>query len=471
MDKPFAEPFKIKMVEQLKTTTREYRQDAIRNAGYNLFNLHSDDVYIDLLTDSGTGAMSDKQWSRMMEGDESYAGSRSFFRLKDTVNKLIDYEYLIPTHQGRAAENVLFSALVKSGNVIPGNSHFDTTKAHIEFRHAKAVDCTIAESNDLKSPHPFKGNLDIQKLKDELERNTGNVPFVLITITCNTAGGQPVSLENIKAVYEVTKAYRVPIYFDMARFAENAYFIKTREKRYADWTIRDIVKKMFSFGEGALMSAKKDAIANIGGFIALKSEEVYRQSSKFSILFEGYLTYGGLAGRDLEAVAQGLLEATEYEYLEGRIRQVEYLGNKLLEAGIPIVFPIGGHAIYVDGREFLSHMPQNCFPAQVLAVELYLEAGVRGVEIGTVMADRDPVTRENRNPEMELLRLAIPRRVYTNNHMDVVAWGLIQLWARREQIKGLKITYEQPILRHFSCRFSKCETPEACTVDCAHVEA
>ena len=441
-------------------------EEAIRKAGYNLFNLKSDDVYIDLLTDSGTGAMSDKQWARMMEGDESYAGSRSFFRMKEVINDLLGYEYVIPTHQGRAAENVLFSVLVKEGSVVPGNAHFDTTKGHIEFRKAHALDCTIREANDRESAHPFKGNIDIAKLGKALEEHKGKVPFVLITITCNTGGGHPVSLENIQAVYEVTQTFGIPIYFDMARFSENAYFIKTREKAYTGWPIRDIIRKVFSYGEGALMSAKKDAIANIGGFIALKSEELYRQSSVFSILFEGYLTYGGLAGRDMEAIAQGLLESSEYNYLEGRIKQVEYLGKRLVEEGIPVITPFGGHAIYIDAKQFFDHIPSNCFPAQVLGVELFIEAGVRGVEIGTVMADRDPVTRLNRSTGMELLRLAIPRRVYTNNHMEMVVWGLANVWERRHDLKGITLIDEQPILRHFSCRFGTCEVDQPCTLDC-----
>ena len=468
MEQPFAEPFKIKMVEEIKKTTRAYREKVIRDADYNLFNIHSEDVYIDLLTDSGTGAMSDRQWAGMMTGDESYAGSRSFYHLKQSIKLLMGYDFVIPTHQGRGAENVLFSVLVKKGNVIPGNAHFDTTKGHIDFRSGVAVDCTIDEAKEPTLLLPFKGNLDLDKLRAALAAAEGHVPFVLVTVTCNTGGGQPVSMQNIKDVYTICQSYGVPILFDIARFAENAYFIKTREEGYKDKTIKEIALEMFSYGEGALMSAKKDAIANIGGFIALKREEHYKQASVFSILFEGFLTYGGLAGRDMEAVARGLLEATEFNYLEGRIRQVEYLANELLQAGIPILQPTGGHAVYVDARKFFEHIPQNCFPAQVLGIELYKEAGVRGVEIGTVMADRDPITRENRFPGMELLRLAIPRRVYTNNHMNVVVWGLKRVWERRKSVKGLKITYEAPILRHFSCQFEQCTHEEACEVGCSH---
>ncbi len=468
MEQPFAEPFKIKMVEEIKKTTPEYRLQVIKEANYNLFNIKSQDVYIDLLTDSGTGAMSDQQWAGIMTGDESYAGSRSFYNLKKSIKTLMGYDYVIPTHQGRGAENVLFSVLVKKGNVIPGNAHFDTTKGHIEFREGVAVDCTIDEAKDPKALLPFKGNLNLEKLKQVLDKEKGNIPFVLVTVTCNTGGGQPVSMENIKAVHAICQSHGVPILFDIARFAENAYFIKTREKGYENKSIKEIVVEMFSYGEGALMSAKKDAIANIGGFIALKQEEVYQKASVFSILYEGFLTYGGLAGRDMEAVARGLMEATEFDYLEGRIKQVEYLGNELIKAGIPILQPIGGHAVYVDAKAFLPHIPQNCFPAQVLGVELYKEAGVRGVEIGTVMADRDPITRENRFPGMELLRLAIPRRAYTNNHMNVVIWGLKRVWERRMEVHGLKITYEAPILRHFSCKFEQCEHEEACELDCKH---
>ena len=467
-DQPFAEPFKVKMVEEIKRTTREYRETAIKKAQFNLFNLPSSDVYIDLLTDSGTGAMSDKQWSAMMTGDESYAGSRSFFDLQKSIFSLTGYEHVIPTHQGRGAENVLFSVLVKKGSIIPGNSHFDTTKGHIEFREGIAVDCTIAEANKPDSLFPFKGNLDLVKLKKVLDEQKANIPFVLITVTCNTGGGQPVSMQNIKEVHALTSSYGIPILFDIARFAENCYFIKTREEQYKDWHIKAIVNELFSYGEGALMSAKKDAIANIGGFIALKSKDLYNKASMYSILFEGFLTYGGLAGRDMAAIAQGLQEATEFEYLEGRIKQVEYLGSKLIALGIPILQPIGGHAVYVDAKRFFPHIPQNCFPAQVLGIELYREAGIRGVEIGTVLADRDPITRENRYPGMELLRLAIPRRVYTNNHMDVIAWGLKKVWERRDKVHGLKITYEAPLLRHFSCAFEECTTDKACSHDCIH---
>ncbi len=453
---PYAEPWRIKMIESMKMLSREERAQKIEEAEYNLFNLKAEDVYIDLLTDSGTGAMSDQQWSALMMGDESYAGSKSFLKLKETVRDLLGFPYMLPTHQGRAAENVLFSAMVKENDVIPGNAHFDTTKGHIEFRKAHAVDCGIDEAGDVSIYHPFKGNIDCRKLEDCITQNgASRIPLVVLTITCNTGGGQPVSMENIKQVSAICKNYNIPLIFDSARFAENAYFIKTREEGYTDKTIKEIVKEMFSFADGMTMSSKKDGIVNIGGFIGLKDEKLYQASTVFNIMFEGFITYGGMAGRDMAALAVGLNESTEFEYLHARISQIKYLGQKLKEAGIPLLEPFGGHAIYVDAKSFLSHIPQLQYPAQVLGVELYIEAGVRGVEIGTVLADRDPVTREERPPKMELLRLAIPRRVYTNNHMDMIVWGLKKVWERRESLKGLKIKFEAPIMRHFTSTFEK----------------
>lgn len=451
---PYAEPWRIKMVEPLKTLSKEQREIKIKEAEYNLFSLDAEDVYIDLITDSGTNAMSDRQWSALMLGDESYAGSRSYLRMKKTIQELLGFEYVMPTHQGRAAENVLFSAMLKAKDIVPGNAHFDTTKGHIEFRHATAVDCTVDEVNKMDSDHPFKGNVDIAKLTACIaEHGTGKIPFMVLTVTCNTGGGQPVSMNNIQAVSEVCKQHDIPLIFDSARFAENAYFIKTREDGYQDKSIKEIVKEMFSYADGMTMSAKKDAIVNIGGFIGLRSEKIYRECCTFSIMFEGYITYGGMSGRDMEAVAAGLMESTEYDYLHARISQVKYLGDEISKLGIPIVKPAGGHAIYVDAKSFFPQIPQTQYPAQALGVALYIEAGVRGVEIGTVLADRDPETRQERIPKMELLRLAIPRRVYTNNHMDVVAWGLKQIWAKREQYRGLKIKYEAPIMRHFTATF------------------
>lgn len=453
---PYAEPWRIKMVEPVKILSRAARAQKIKEAEYNLFNLAAEDVYIDLLTDSGTGAMSDRQWSAMMLGDESYAGSRSFLRMKQTITELLGFAHVLPTHQGRAAENVLFSATIKAGDIIPGNAHFDTTKGHIEFRQAIPVDCTVDVAADPNLEHPFKGNIDIAKLEACIaEHGAEKIPMVIHTVTCNTGGGQPVSMENIRAVSAVCQKHSIPLIFDSARFAENAYFIKIREAGYADKSIKEIVKEMFGYADGMTMSSKKDAIVNIGGFIALKSLEVYRKCATFNILFEGYLTYGGMSGRDMDALAAGLMESTEYDYLHARVSQVKYLGDKILELGIPIVRPVGGHAVYVDAKAFFPHIPQTQYPAQVLGVALYVEAGVRGVEIGTVLADRDPVTREERPPRMELLRLAIPRRVYTNNHMDVVVWGLKQIWENRESYRGLKIKYEAPIMRHFTSTFEQ----------------
>jgi tryptophanase len=451
MELPFAESYKIKMVEVIRKSTLQEREKWIREARYNLFQLKSEQVFIDLLTDSGTGAMSDRQWSAMMLGDESYAGATSYYKLKDAIRDLLGFEFYLPTHQGRAAENVLFSALIKEGDIIPGNSHFDTTKGHIEFRKAKAIDCTIDEAFDTTVQHPFKGNVDIGKLEHVLKTYSANIPFIILTITNNSAGGQPVSIENMRQVRKLADQYNKPILYDSARFAENAYFIKIREKEFADKSIRQIVREMFSYADLMTMSAKKDAIVNMGGFIAMRDEEVFRKCSVFNIMYEGYITYGGMSGRDMNALAQGLYEGTEFEYLETRIRQVEYLGNRLMELGIPLQQPIGGHAVFIDAKRFLPQVPKEEFAAQTLAVHLYLEAGVRGVEIGSILADRDPETRENRYPALEFLRLAIPRRVYTNNHMDVIAVALKNVYDRRNKItKGLKITREAPIMRHFT---------------------
>ncbi len=457
MELPFAEPFRIKMVESIRCSTRQQREQWIKEAGYNLFNLRSDQVFIDLLTDSGTGAMSDKQWSEMMIGDESYAGASSYFKLKSAIKDILGFDYFLPTHQGRAAENVLFSALVKEGDVVPGNSHFDTTKGHIEFRKAEAIDCTIDEAFDTTINHPFKGNIDLNKLENVLKNHPREkVSMIIVTVTCNSSGGQPVSMANLKAVKQLAEKYNVPVIFDSARFAENAYFIKTREEGYQHKSIREIVAEMYTYADGMTMSAKKDAIVNIGGFIALRDAELFRNASVFSIMFEGFLTYGGLAGRDLNALAQGLYEGTEYEYLHYRISQVAFLGQKLTEFGVPVQLPYGGHAIFVDAGKVLSNVPREQFRAQTLAVELYIEAGIRGVEIGAILADRDPVTRENRYPELELLRLAIPRRTYTNNHMNYVAVAMANVYNRRQQIStGLAIEEEAPILRHFTVKLRK----------------
>lgn len=456
MKLPFAESYRIKMVESIHRSTREEREEWIKKAHYNLFKLASDEVYIDLLTDSGTGAMSDKQWSEMMLGDESYAGARSFFKMKKAIKDILGFDYVLPTHQGRAAENVFFSAYVKEGSVVPGNSHFDTTKGHIEYRKAVALDCTIDEAKDTQLEIAFKGNLDPQKLEKALIEHKGNIPFVIVTITNNTAGGQPVSMQNIKEVRALCDKHGVRVLFDSARFAENAYFIKTREAGYANKTIKEIVKEMFSYADGMTMSSKKDAIVNMGGFFATRHEDWYEAACTFGIMYEGYLTYGGMSGRDMGALAQGLDEGTEFAYLETRVEQVAYLGRKLDEYGIPYQRPAGGHAIFVDAKKMLPNLPKEQFAAQTLGVELYLEAGVRGVEIGAILADRDPVTRENRYPELELLRLAIPRRTYTNNHMDVIAAALKNVYDRRESItKGYRIVKERPIMRHFTVELEK----------------
>ncbi|MDP2088289.1 MAG: tryptophanase [Flavobacteriaceae bacterium] len=457
MELPYAEPFKIKMVEPIQNSTKVQRLQWIKEAHYNLFNLSSDKVFIDLLTDSGTGAMSNYQWAEMMLGDESYAGSSSFLKLKETVKKITGFEYFLPTHQGRAAENVLFSAMVKEGDVVPGNSHFDTTKGHIEFRKAKAIDCTIKEAFDATIDHPFKGNLDLNLLEDVLKSNPKEkIPLVIVTITCNTAGGQPVSMENIKGVSKLCKKYKIPLYFDAARFAENAYFIKKREKGYEHKNIKEIVKEFFAYGDGMTMSAKKDGLVNMGGFIALNNEEVFKKAMVFSIMFEGFITYGGMNGRDMGALSVGLDEATEFSYLESRVEQVAYLGAKITSYGIPVQQPFGGHAIFVDAIKFLPNIPREQFTAQTLAIELYIEGGIRGVEIGTILADRDPETRENRYPVLESVRLAIPRRTYTNNHMNYIAAVLKNVFDRRNQItSGYRIVEEAPIMRHFTVKLEK----------------
>ncbi len=457
MDLPFAESYKIKMVEPVRKTTREEREQAIKEAKYNLFKIKSDDVFIDLLTDSGTGAMSDRQWSEMMLGDESYAGARSYTKMKNAIEEILGMPYFLPTHQGRAAENVLFTTLVKEGHIIPGNSHFDTTKGHIEYRKAKAIDCTIDEAFNTTIDHPFKGNVDLEKLeKVYKEYGKENIPFTVVTVTCNSSGGQPVSMANLRDVYALSQKYGIPVLFDSARFAENAYFIKIREEGYGEKTIREIVREMYSYADMMTMSSKKDAIVNMGGFIGMKDEELYRKACTFNIMFEGFVTYGGMSGRDMNALAQGLYEGTEFDYLETRIKQVQYLGEKLIEYGVPVQYPIGGHAVFVDAKKFLPHVPKEECQAQTLGVELYIEGGVRGVEIGTLLADRDPVTRENRYPDLELLRLAIPRRVYTNNHMDYIAAALKNVWDRRDSItSGYNITWEAPIMRHFTVELEK----------------
>ena len=451
MELPFAESWRIKMVEPIRKSTREEREEWLKAAHYNVFQLKADEVFIDLLTDSGTNAMSDRQWAAMMMGDESYAGARSWYHLKDTITRLTGFDFVIPTHQGRAAENVLFSALVKEGDIVPGNSHFDTTKGHIESRKAVALDCTVDDAKNTQLEVPFKGNVDPVKLEKALQENGDRINFIIVTVTNNTAGGQPVSMENLRAVRALADKYGKRVIFDSARFAENAYFIKTREKGYENRTIKEIVKEMFSLADGMTMSAKKDAVVNMGGFIATRHEDWFEAAKRFAIPFEGYLTYGGMNGRDMEALAVGLDENTEFDNLHTRIHQVEFLASLLDEYGIPYQRPAGGHAIFLDADMILTNVPKEEFPAQTLTIELYREAGIRGCEIGYILADRDPVTRENRFGGLDLLRLAIPRRVYTDNHMRVIAAAIKNVYDRREEIKhGVRITWETELMRHFT---------------------
>ena len=456
MELPFAEAWKIKMVEPIKKSTRAEREKWLAEAHNNVFMLKADQVYIDCLTDSGTGAMSDRQWAAMMMGDESYSGARSFFELKDTITRLTGFNYVIPTHQGRAAENVLFSYLVKPGDIIPGNAHFDTTKGHIESRKAFAIDVTIEAAHDTQLELPFKGEVDLEKTEKILKENPGKVPFFVLTCTNNTVGGQPVSMKNIRETCELCHKYGVPVNLDSARFAENAYFIKTREAGYENKSIKEIALEMFSYVDSMTMSAKKDGLVNMGGFIATNKEDWYEGAKKFCIPFEGFLTYGGMNGRDMSALAVGLDENTEFDMLDTRIRQVQYLAAKLDEYGIPYQRPVGGHAIFVDADKVLCNVPKEEFPAQTLTCELYLEAGIRGCEIGYILADRDPVTRENRFGGLDLLRLCIARRVYTNNHMDVIAAALKNVYDRRESItRGVKITWEAELMRHFTVQLER----------------
>ena len=451
MELPFAESWRIKMVEPIRKSTREEREEWLKAAHYNVFQLKADEVFIDLLTDSGTNAMSDRQWAAMMMGDESYAGARSWYHLKDTITRLTGFDFVIPTHQGRAAENVLFSALVKEGDIVPGNSHFDTTKGHIESRKAVALDCTVDDAKNTQLEVPFKGNVDPAKLEKAIQENGDKINFIIVTVTNNTAGGQPVSMENLRAVRALADKYGKRVIFDSARFAENAYFIKTREKGYENHTIKEIVKEMFSLADGMTMSAKKDAVVNMGGFIATRHEDWFEAAKRFAIPFEGYLTYGGMNGRDMEALAVGLDENTEFDNLHTRIHQVEFLASLLDEYGIPYQRPAGGHAIFLDADMILTNVPKEEFPAQTLTIELYREAGIRGCEIGYILADRDPVTRENRFSGLDLLRLAIPRRVYTDNHMRVIAAAIKNVYDRREEIKhGVRITWETELMRHFT---------------------
>jgi len=445
--KTIIEPFRIKSVEPIRWTTREQREKLLKAAHYNLFLLQADDVLIDLLTDSGTGAMSTHQWAAVMEGDESYAGSRSFDRFRKSIQDIVGYKHVIHTHQGCAAERILFGVACKKGDIVPNNTHFDTTRANVEFVGAEAVDLVIPEGRQPSLNHPFKGNMDVAALEALIQRvGRERIPLVMLTVTNNSGGGQPVSMENVRQVSAICKSYGIPLYFDACRFAENSWFIKLREKGYADKTPKEIAQEMFGYGDGCTMSAKKDGMANIGGFLCTSDDLLAQQEKDLLILTEGYPTYGGLAGRDLEAIAVGIQEALEEDYLRYRIASTAYLGDHIAEAGVPIVQPPGGHAIYIDARSFLPHISSDQFPGVALAAELYLEGGIRSVEIGTLMFAA--------SAQMDLVRLAIPRRVYTQSHIDYLVEVILEVFKKREGIRGMKLTYQAPFLRHFTAHLT-----------------
>lgn len=451
---PSAEPWKIKSVEPLRMTSRAQRETALAGAGFNTFMLKSDDVYIDLLTDSGTNAMSDRQWSAMMLGDESYAGARSFFRMEEAVREIYGFKWMVPTHQGRGAEHLLSRILIRRGQVIPGNMYFTTTRAHQELQGGEFADVVIDEAHDPQSLHPFKGNVDIDKLLAVIARaGVDNIPYINVACTVNLAGGQPVSMANLREVREICGLFGIRMWCDATRAVENAWFIQEREEGYANTPIRAILREMMSHFDGCTMSAKKDCLVNIGGFLAMNDADILRQAHQQVVLFEGMPTYGGLAGRDMEAIAQGIYEMVDDDYMTNRIGQVRRLGSQLVDAGVPVVLPIGGHGVFIDAQRFLPHLEREVFPAQSLAAALYLDSGVRAMERGIVSAGRDPVTGANRRTSLELVRLTIPRRVYTDRHMDVVAWSVKSLFERRASIPGLSMTYEPPALRFFTARF------------------
>ncbi|MCL5267249.1 MAG: tryptophanase [Bacteroidetes bacterium] len=453
MSPTIIEPFKIKSVEPINFTTREYRQLAIEAAYYNLFLLKADDVLIDFLTDSGTAAMSSKQWAAIMDGDESYAGSRSFFKFEERVKDITGLSYIIPTHQGRAAEKILFTVVGGPGKVIPNNTHFDTTRANVEFSGSSAVDLPIPSALETGEYAPFKGDMDLNKLED-LIREVGrdNIPLCMLTVTNNSVGGQPVSMKNIREAKALLSKHEIPLFLDACRFAENAFFIKLREPGYENTSVKDIAREMFSYADGCTMSAKKDALVNIGGFLALNDGSLAEKARSLLIMTEGFPTYGGLAGRDLDAMAQGLDEVLDENYLKYRIRSIEYFGEKLQNSGVPVLVPTGGHAVFLDAKKFLPHVPPDAFPGQAISVEFYLEGGIRSVEIGSVMFGKE-IDGRFMPAQLELVRLAVPRRVYTQSHIDFAAEAIIDVFKRRDRVPGYKMTYAPQYLRHFTAHF------------------
>jgi tyrosine phenol-lyase len=449
-----AEPFRIKSVEPVKMIDRVQREKVAKEAGYNTFLINSEDVYIDLLTDSGTNAMSDRQWAGIMVGDEAYAGSRNFHHLEETVQEVFGFKHLVPTHQGRGAENILSRIAIKPGQYVPGNMYFTTTRYHQEANGGIFVDIIRDVAHDAGKNVPFKGDIDLEKLEKLIkEKGAENIAYVCLAVTVNLAGGQPVSMKNMREVRELTKKHGIKVFFDATRCVENAYFIKEQEKGFENKSIKEIVREMFSYADGCTMSGKKDCIVNIGGFLCMNDDELFQAAKEIVVVFEGMPSYGGMAGRDMEAMAIGLKESLQFEYIEHRVKQVRYLGDKLLEAGVPIIEPVGGHAVFLDARRFCPHLDQMQFPAQALAAELYIESGVRSMERGIVSAGRDPKTRENHIPKLETVRLTVPRRVYTYKHMDIVADAVIKLYKHKEVIRGLKFVYEPRQLRFFTARF------------------
>lgn len=452
----WAEPWKIKVVEPIKVTTREYRAKAIRDAGYNTFLLRSEDVYIDLLTDSGTSAMSDWQWAGMMQGDEAYAGSRNFYHLEDAVREYFGYKHLVPTHQGRGAEHILSQIMIEPGQHVPNNMYFTTTRFHQEYAGGIFHDVIIDEAHDPAAEHPFKGDVDLSKLETLIkEVGADNIAYVSVAATVNMAGGQPISMASIKAVRELTGEHGIHLLLDATRVVENAYFIQQREEGYADVPVEEIVRKFCSYTDGCTMSGKKDALVNIGGWLAVNDEEIFDKARNMVVVFEGLHTYGGMAGRDMEAMARGIVESVQDDYIRARVGQVEYLGDLLHQWGVPTVVPIGGHAVFLDAKQFYPHMPHDHLPAQTLAAELYIDSGVRSMERGIVSAGRDPETGDHRYPALELVRLTIPRRVYTQAHMDVTAESVAAVYDNRTGVRGLRFTYEPAYLRFFQARFER----------------